>query len=111
VATFHDPFLRQPNGYYSTPGPWMVQRIDPQKKAMFGTPIRLGGGRKRYEALGFGGNLRCPKCGGIFDFLLIEFKEALPFRIQTHDELKQQFEEDIMKCPNCGHGEMELEAA
>ena len=110
MSTFHDPFLRQSHGCYSTSGFWIGQKHNPQKKRIYGHPILLGDDGKNDGAFGFGGDLRCPKCGGIFDFLVIEFKEAIPFSMLLDGNLEEEFAEEITKCPKCGHREMELEA-
>ncbi len=109
MATFHDPFVKQPNAYYQTSGLWIGQRHIPQKKRVYGQPILLGSGEKKEEAYGFAGDLHCLNCGGMFDFIMIEFKEAFPFSILLNGELKEEFEEEIFKCPKCGHRDMEVE--
>ncbi len=104
MARFHDPIRYGPS-CSTAPGSWRVNRYGPGMGKRYDHPIFMDEEAEKQDIYGYCGNLYCPNCGGKFDFILVDFEKpsADSFSVGSLEQIDQ----DIMKCPKCGHRDLE----
>lgn len=68
-----------------------------------GCPIPLSEKDRQQGMKGVWGYLYCPACYGKFDFILIEYKNPSSISSRCEENRMEEWQEDITKCPHCGH--------
>ena len=72
--------------------------------------ILMGEKGEKEGVYGFGVDLYCPFCDGMFDFILVEFENSGSGSSLAWGEINlDEFEVDLMKCPKCGNRELIFE--
>ena len=80
------------------------------KRQKSSRPVLMGEEGKRQGVYGFGGDLYCPYCDELFNFILIEFDSASSDSSLAWGEVNlEEFDVDLTKCPKCGSRDMILE--
>jgi len=74
-----------------------------------GHPIFVDEEAKRQGMYGYYGDLYCPDCQEMFDFIFVEFEKRYPAFLSAWREIiMQEMDEDVMLCPRCGRKNLEL---
>ena len=64
---------------------------------------------KRQGMYGYYGDLYCPNCREMFDFIFVEFEKRHPAFLSAWKEIiMKEMDEDVMRCPRCGLRNLEL---
>ncbi len=106
MARFYDPDRwNEPFAPCGSSDPPMP-RLSGGKK--YRKPILLGEEGENEGVYGFGADLQCPFCGGKFDFILVEFDNSKDDSSLAWGELDlEAFGVDLLRCPECGHRDLE----
>jgi hypothetical protein len=85
------------------------QPLPKKLKRRLGHPIPLREEDQKQGMKGLWGDLYCPICGEKFEFILIEYKNPFPHIFSPWEKIcMEELEQDITKCPKCGHNELLL---
>jgi DNA-directed RNA polymerase subunit RPC12/RpoP len=58
---------------------------------------------------GYYGDLYCPNCQEMFDFIFVEFEKRYPEFLSAWKEIiMREMDEDVVRCPRCGLRNLEL---
>jgi uncharacterized protein YbaR (Trm112 family) len=72
-------------------------------------PILAEPEAKRQGMYGYYGDLYCPNCQEMFDFIFVEFEKRYPEFLSAWKEIiMREMDEDVMLCPRCGQRNLEL---
>ncbi len=105
--------LQDPNEWassFSAVGFSKFYRKRAVKRQRVSQPILMGPEGKKQGFYGFGADLYCPYCDGVFDFVLLEFASSEAGTSVAWGEIDlDEFGVDLMKCPKCGNRELMIE--
>ncbi len=109
MATFYKHLLEEDD--YS----WLLTDSPKLQRNRAGTrpegdhPLLAEPEAKRQGIYGYYGDLCCPNCQEVFDFIFVEFEKTYPeFLSAWREIIKKEMDEDVMLCPRCGHRDMQL---
>lgn len=107
MARYLDPedFIQPRFPVCESAGP-LRNRVLAAKK--FREPVLLGEKGQEQGFYGFGADLLCPFCGGMFDFILIEFENHPDGSPLSWGEIDlEEFNVDLLRCPECGQRDLQ----
>ena len=108
MARFHDP--NEWASSFSAMGFSRFYKHRTVQRQRFSQPVLMGEEGKRGGVYGFGADLYCPCCDGMFDFILVEFETSGFASSLAWGEINlEEFGVDLMKCPKCGNRELIFE--
>ena len=72
-------------------------------------PIPTAPETNREGMYGYYGDLYCPNCQEMFDFIFVEFESRCPeFLCAWKEIILREMDEDVTLCPRCGLRNLEL---
>ncbi len=109
MATFYKHLLEEDDySWLSTDSP-TLQRNRAGTGPEGNHPILADPEAKRQGTYGYYGDLYCPNCQEMFDFIFVEFEKRYPEFLSAWKEIiMKEMDEDVMLCPRCGHRNLEL---
>jgi len=109
MATFYKHLMEEDdNSWLSTESP-EFQRNRTVTKPECDHPILADPEVKKQGMYGYYGDLYCPTCHEMFDFIFIEFETRYPEFLSAWKEIiMKEMDEDVMLCPRCGLRNLEL---
>jgi len=109
MATFYKHPLEEGDRSLLTMDSCKLQRNRPGAGPECDHPILMDEDGKKQGVYGYYGDLYCPNCQQIYDFIFVEFERPYPqFLSAWREIIKKEMDEDVMICPRCGHRNMEL---
>ena len=110
MATFYKNLLEEEDySWLSTDSPKKPQRNRAGTRAEGDHPLPADPEAKRQGMYGYYGDLYCPNCQEMFDFIFVEFEKRYPEFLSAWKEIiMQEMDEDVMLCPRCGLRNLEL---
>ncbi len=109
MATFYKHFLEEgDNSWLSTESP-TLERNPARRRPECSHPVIADAEVKKEGMYGYYGDLYCPNCQEMFDFIFVEFEKRYPEFLSSWKEIiLKEMEEDVMLCPRCGLRNLEL---
>ena len=109
MATFYKHLLEEDDySWLSTDSP-KLQTNRAGTKPECGLPLLADPEPKRQGMYGYYGDLYCPNCQEMFDFIFVEFEKRYPEFLSAWKEIiMNEMDEDVMLCPRCGLRNLEL---
>jgi hypothetical protein len=109
MAASHDHDFNEGDFSFSTMDLCHVFGDRADLKPRYDHPILMSEEPIKQDVFGLSGDLFCPHCHAMFDFILVEFEKPLSDSLASWREtIQTEMHEDIMICPKCGHRNMEL---
>lgn len=109
MATFYKHHLEEGDRSLSTMDSCKLQRNRSVTGPECDHPILMDEKAQKQAIYGYYGDLYCPKCQEIFDFIFVEFEKPYPgFLSAWREIINKEMDEDVMICPRCGHRDMQL---
>jgi len=109
MATFYNHLLEEDDySWLSTDSP-RLQTNRAGTKPECDLPLLADPEPKRQGMYGYYGDLYCPNCQEMFDFIFVEFEKRYPEFLSAWKEIiMKEMDEDVMLCPRCGLRNLEL---
>lgn len=109
MATFYKHVMEEgDNSRLSTESP-EFRRNRASTKPECDHPILADPEVKKQGMYGYYGDLYCPNCQEMFDFIFVEFEKRYPEFLSAWKEIiMKEMDEDVMLCPRCGRRNLEL---
>ena len=109
MATFYKNLLEEgDNSWLSAESP-KLERNRAGTRPACNHPFLPDQEAKRQGMYGYYGDLYCPNCQEMFDFIFVEFEKRYPEFLSAWKEIiMQEMDEDVMLCPRCGLRNLEL---
>ncbi len=109
MATFYKHLLEEGSRSLLTTDSHRLQRNRVDAGLEGDPPVLTDEEAKKQGVYGYYGDLYCPNCRQIYDFIFVEFERPYPqFLSAWREIIKKEMDEDVMICPRCGHRNMEL---
>ena len=109
MASFYKNLLEEgDNSWLTTESP-KLERNRAGTRPECDHPIPPDPEAKRQGMYGYYGDLYCPNCREMFDFIFVEFEKRHPAFLSAWKEIiMKEMDEDVMRCPRCGLRNLEL---
>jgi hypothetical protein len=109
MATFFKNLLEEGENSWLSTESSEFQRNPVVKKPECDHPILADPEVKRPGMYGYYGDLYCPNCQEMFDFIFVEFEKRYPEFLSAWKEIiMREMDEDVVRCPRCGLRNLEL---
>jgi uncharacterized protein YbaR (Trm112 family) len=109
MATFYKHLLEEGDRSLLTPDSRRVQRNRVGTGPECDPSVLTDEQSKKQGVYGYYGDLYCPNCQEIYDFIFVEFEKTYPeFLSAWREIIRKEMDEDVLICPRCGHRNMEL---
>jgi len=109
MATSYKDFIEEDDCSLSAMDSCKFQKNQEGTGIEYDQPILTGAGTKKQGVYGYYGDLYCPNCQEMFDFIFVEFEKPYPeFLSAWREIIMKEMDEDVMLCPRCGSRDLKI---